>query len=228
MPPRVLLLDNATHRRLYKPAWPWKAHLRGIETETVNVPSGAPIPRVDRFTHVLLTGSEASILQPKPWFETEAQAIRQTVDRGIPLLASCFGHEMLVYALSGPEYLGPADPPEVGWADVEMLVSDPLFDGLPNPWTAFVFHFGAVVDPPPPWRKLGRSRHCDTHVLRYGDHPAWGIQAHPEISSRKAKRFLWISLLLGLKPASRVFRALRSAPPRNDVAETIIQQFLAH
>jgi len=225
-PPRVLILDNAIHRHLYRPAWAWKAHLKGIETKTVNIPSGAPIPPLDGFTHLLVTGSEASILEPRPWFEREAVLLRTAVDRGTPILGSCFGHQMLVHALSGPEYLRPADPPEIGWAEIEMVASDPLFDGLANPWRAFVFHLGQAVDPPPPWRKLGRTRHCDTHVLRYGDRPVWGIQAHPEISSRKAKVFLRISLLLGLKPARHVLRALRDAPPRNDVAETVLQCFL--
>jgi len=227
MAPRVLIVDNAAHRFLLKPAWHWKAHLKGVETVTVNVPSGRPIPPLGRFTHVLLTGSDASILDPKPWFATESELIGEVVRRGIPILGSCFGHEMLVYALSGRAHLRRADPPEIGWANVEMVEPDPLFAGLPTPWSAFVFHFGEVVDPPPPWRTLGRTPQCATHVLRYGDRPVWGIQAHPEISSRKAKLFLRATLLLGLRPVHQIVRALRNIPPRNDVAETIVRRFLA-
>ena len=226
MPPRVLIVDNAVHRFLFKPAWHWKAHLKGVESVTVNLPSEAAVPPLDRLTHVILTGSEASILAPKPWFETEAELIRHAVDRGIPILGSCFGHEMLVYALSGPEYLRRADPPEVGWAEVEIVGFDPLFDGLPDPWSTFVFHFGEVIDPPAPWRVLGRTPLCETHVLRYGDRPVWGIQAHPEISSRKARLFLRFTLLLGLRPARQILRALRNVPPRNDVADTVVRRFL--
>ncbi|MGB2983989.1 MAG: type 1 glutamine amidotransferase [Candidatus Bipolaricaulia bacterium] len=227
MPPRVLIVDNAVHRFLFKPCWHWKAHLKGIDTRIVNVPSGAAIPPLDAFTHIILTGSEASIIEPKPWFEVEAMLIREAVDRGIPILGSCFGHQMLVYALSGPDYLQRSDPPEVGWAKIEMAESDPLFDGLPNPWNSFVYHFDEVVDPPEPWRKLGRTRLCDTHVLRYGDRRVWGIQAHPEMSSWKARIFLRFTLLLGRKPVRHIFHALRNAPPRNDVADTVLQRFLA-
>ncbi len=226
MPPRALIVDNAVHRFLFQPAWHWKAHLKGVETRTANVPSGESIPPLDWFTHIILTGSEASILAPKPWFETEAELIRDAADRGVPMLGSCFGHEMLVYALSGPEYLHPADPPEVGWAEIEMVAPDPLFDGLPNPWSTFVFHFDEAVDPPPPWRTLGRTAHCDTHVLRYDDRPVWGIQAHPEISSRKAKLFLRFTLLFGLRPARQILRALRNVPPRNEVADMVVRRFL--
>jgi len=226
MLPRVLIVDNAVHRFLFKPAWHWKAHLRGVQTRTVNVPSGAAIPPLDRFTHVLLTGSEASILEPRPWFAAEAELIRDAVNRDVPILGSCFGHQMLVRALSGPEYLRRSDPPEVGWARIEMTGTDELFDGLPNPWSTFVYHFDEAADPPEPWRKLGRTRYCDTHVLRYSDSPIWGIQAHPEISSRKAKLLLRFTLLFGHKPVRHILHALRNAPPRNDVADTVLRRFL--
>ena len=223
---RILIIDNAIHRFLFKPTWHWKAYLKGIETCTVNVPAGQKIPDLGAFTHIILTGSEASILEPKPWFETEAKLIRDAIERGIPILGSCFGHQMLVYALAGPEFLQRSNPPEVGWADIEMTGSDPLFDGLPNPWRTFVYHFGEAVNPPAPWIKLGKTRHCDTHVLRYGESKVWGIQAHPEISSRKAKFFIRATLLMGRKPSKHIFHALRNVPPPNDVASTILHRFL--
>ena len=226
MPPRILIIDNAIHRFLFKPSWHWKAYLKDIKTHTVNVPSGEAIPDLGDFTHIILTGSEASILKPEPWFDAEVKLIREAVGRGIPILGSCFGHQMLVYALAGAEFLQPSNPPEVGWADIEMTCSDPLFDGLPNPWRTFVYHFGEAVDPPSPWIKLGKTKHCDTHVLRYGELPVWGVQAHPEISSHKAKIFIWITLLMGRKPIKHVLRVLRNVPPRNDVADRILERFL--
>jgi len=225
--PGVLIVDNAVHRVLFHPSWHWRAHLKTAATHFCNLPSGASVPPLGRFSHVILTGSEASILQPMPWFDAEVALIREIVDRGLPLLGSCFGHQMLVYALSGSEYVARSDPPEVGWAEIECTGRDPLLDGLPNPWSTFVYHFDEVVDPPAPWRKLGRTMHCDTHVLRYGDRPVWGIQAHPEMSSRKARHFLRLAMVAGLKPARHVLRALRNVPPRNDVADRILARFLA-
>lgn len=223
---RVLIIDNAVHRLLFKPAWHWKSHLKGIDTATVNLPSNKRVPNLSDFTHIILTGSEASILEVKPWYEQEARLIREAVERDIPILGSCFGHQMLVYALSGSDYVGPSNPPEVGWAAIEMTGSDALFDGLPNPWLSFVYHFDEAVDPPEPWIKLGKTKYCDTHVLRYGQQQVWGIQAHPEISSRKARFFIRATLLMGQKPLKHILKALRAAPPRNDVASTILTHFL--
>jgi len=226
MSQRVLIVDNAVRRLMFKPSIPWKEHLDGAETRAVNIPSGAAIPPPSEFTHLILTGSEASIVSPEHWFEREAELVRTAAERGIPIIGSCFGHQMLVYALSGSEYVRHADPPEVGWAEIEMVETDPLFDGLPNPWTTFVYHFDAVVDPPPPWRKLGRTELCDTHVIRYGDLPIWGIQAHPEISARRARRFLRLTLLLGRWPARQIIPALRNAPTLDNIFAPLLARFL--
>lgn len=226
MPPRVLIVDNSVHPLLFKPHWHWRTHLRRVSVRSVNVPSGRAVPSLSGFTHIILTGSEASILDPKPWFDVEADLIHRAVDAGIPTLGSCFGHQMLVYALSGPDWLRPSNPPEIGWAEIERMASDPLFDDLPNPWRTFVYHFDEVADPPPPWLRLGRTEHCDTHLLRYGEAPVWGIQAHPEISSRKAKLFIQLSVVLGKKPLRHVLPMIRHVPARDAVIDPILRRFL--
>jgi len=224
---RVLLVDNAVHRRLFRPSRPWRRLLDNTATETLHLPSSPPLPDLGRFSHVILGGSEASILRASPWFDLETRLVRDAVSRGVPILGSCFGHEMLVYALSGPEHLARSERPEIGWARVEMVEDDPLFRGLPNPWTTFVHHYEQAVNPPAPWRRLGRTAACDTHVLRYGDRPVWGIQAHPEIPPAKARRILWATLLL-MPESARLRAALRRPPQRTDVAAVVLRGFLAH
>lgn len=225
MAPRILIVDNAVHRHLFRPHWPWKAHFRGVAVDVINLPASRNVPSLDGYTHLLLTGSEASILRPKPWFEREGALIRAAIGKGLPILGSCFGHQMLVYTLSGPGFLRKATTPEIGWTDVEMSAFDPLFQGIANPWRTFVYHFDEAA-PPPPWRILGRSKACEAHVIRFGDLPVWGLQAHPEISSVRAKAILRLTLLLGQKPARHIIRALRNAPPRNDVASVVVRHFL--
>ena len=227
MAKRLLILGNSVHPLLFQPSLPWRTLLRHVDTDTINVPLARQSPILGHYSHVLLSGSEASILQPKPWFETEAAWIRELADRGTPILGSCFGLQMLVYALSGPQWIARAPSPEIGWSDVRMVASDPLFANLPNPWASFVFHLDQVVSPPEPWRVLGRTDACPAHVLRYGEQPIWGIQAHPEISARRARRFLRATALLGLKSPSVVRRATRATPPPNDAASTILRNFLS-
>jgi GMP synthase (glutamine-hydrolysing) len=227
MSKRVLVLGNSIHPLLFRPSFHWRALLKDVEADAINVPTARRPPPLERYSHIILTGSEASILASMPWFDREAAWVREIAERGIPLLGSCFGHQMLVHALSGPEHVRKSTPPEIGWAEVRMIEEDALFSNVPNPWSTFVYHFDEVAAPPFPWRVLGETDTCPTHVLRYGDRPIWGLQAHPEISSRQARFFLRATILLGLKPAKHVVRALRNAPPPNDVAQEIVRNFLS-
>jgi len=221
-----LLLDNAIHRRLLRPYRHWAQHLRAIPFDLVNVPSGSAIPSIDNYTHLLVAGSETSILEPKSWFEPEAEMIRAAVRRRLPTLGSCFGHQMLVYALSGPLHLARAARPEIGWIALHILQDDDLLAGLPDPWHAFSYHFDEVIDPPNPWRVLARSQDCETQVLRYGDLPVWGIQAHPEMPVLKARLFLGLDRLLA--PWRRHIVLQQGRPTREDRAtDRIVARFLA-
>ena len=227
MPKRVLILDNAIHRFLFRPPWHWKPYLRDVDVDVVNVPSGRPIPPLDGYTHVLLTGSETSILQPKPWFEREEAAIREAADRGLPILGSCFGHQMLVHALSGPEYLVRSPKPEIGWIALDMLKDDDLLADAPNPWHVFSYHFDEVANPPGPWRILARSCDCPTHVIRYGDRPIWGIQAHPELPLAKVRIFLTFYLLLSGRDRRKALVAMRRPSKEDRIMGEVAARFLA-
>jgi GMP synthase-like glutamine amidotransferase len=224
---RLLILDNAVHRFLFRPHGHWSPYLRAADADVVNVPSGRPVPPLDGYTHLLLTGSEASIVDPKPWFEREADVVREARDRRLPTLGSCFGHQMLVLALSGPLHLIRSSTPEIGWIALEKLDDDDLIADAPDPWITFSYHFDEVVDPPPPWRVLARSRDCPTHVIRYGDLPIWGIQAHPELSLAKARLFLGLYLLFAERDRRRLISAMRRPSREDRIADRIAERFLA-
>jgi GMP synthase-like glutamine amidotransferase len=224
---RLLVLDNALHRILFRPARHWLRYLRGIDVDVVNVPSGRPIPPLDGYSHMLLTGSEASILQATPWFEREAAAVLDAAERGVSILGSCFGHQMLAYALTGPESVARSPKPEVGWIELEILDDDELLTDVPNPWHMFCYHFDEVVGPTPPWRALARSRDCPTHILRFGELPIWGIQAHPELPLSKARLFLAFYPLLAGRERRRLMPAMRKPSREDRIADRVVARFLA-
>jgi len=227
MPPRILILDNAVHRFLFHPTGPWRRLLDAVAYDRVNVPSGQEIPPLDRYTHLLLSGSEASICSPKPWFEVEAATIRTAVDRGLPVLGSCFGHQMLVYALSGAESLCASAAPEVGWIEVEALEADELLTDLPERWHTFAYHFDEVSAPPPaPWRTLARSERCPTQIIRYGELPVWGVQPHPEVTVAKARFFLALFRAFAGTERRRLISRIDCTHGGGRIAEVIVARFL--
>ena len=48
-----------------------------------------PVPSLDGYTHVIVTGSEASIVRHKPWYDPGIAVIRAARQRRVPVLGSC-------------------------------------------------------------------------------------------------------------------------------------------
>ena len=226
MEKRILILDGSIDRSAYRPVEQWVRYLDDMPFDAVHLPTHQPVPSLNRYTHVLLTGSEASFEEPDAWFDVEADVVRDAVDRGLTVLGSCFGHQMLVWALSGPEYVRRAPFPELGWVAIEIFEPDPLIADLPNPWHTFASHLDEVVDPPPPWRILAANDVCTVQAIRYGDHPVWGIQPHPETDPDEAK----CQMKSGMKQYPEYAQQIRQAmeaPVRDDRATPqLIDAFL--
>jgi len=226
MKKRVLILDGSLDPAIYRPVEQWARYFDDVAFDAVSPPSHPPIPRLDQYTHVLVTGSEASIVQPEAWFDVEADIIRDAVERGLAVLGSCFGHQMIVLALSGPEAVRRAPRPELGWIVVDILETDRFLADVPNPWHTFAGHLDEVVDPPTPWRVLAANEACAVQAIRYGDLPVWGIQPHPETDPDEAR--IIMEWAIGTYPeyAAQIRRALEE-PVRDDrVTPRLIDVFL--
>jgi GMP synthase-like glutamine amidotransferase len=224
---RVLILDGCIYPEFYRPSDEWRSLLEDVPSDAVHLPSKEPIPDIEPYSHVIVTGSEASISRPERWFEVEIDAIRTAFDLGKPIFGSCFGHQMLAVALSGPGHACPSTTPELGWAPVEVTTRDELFDGLPNPFWVFVSHFDEVRDPPAPWRVLARSAGCAVQAMRYGDRPIWGIQAHPEITPEHGRVLLEGFLDKAPERAELIRAALAQTPRDDSLALALTRRFLS-
>lgn len=189
--PKVLILDLAVDPDLYRPTSHWRALLDGTPSESVALVQGEPGVNLDGFTHLIVTGSEASVLDHAPWFDPAQEAIRAAVARGLPVLGSCFGHQLVVRALHGQTPLRRSAHPELGWFPVEGTGLDPTGPlGSESPIWMFCFHFDEVFAPDPRYRVLAHTDDCAVHAYRYGDAPVWGIQGHPEISPKEGLALL--------------------------------------
>jgi GMP synthase-like glutamine amidotransferase len=226
MSKRVLIIGGAIDRERYHPFDHWRRLLGSVPSDTAHLPSGEAPPNLDAYTHLIVTGAETSIVEPQPWYAVEEAVIREAFDRGVPILGSCFGHQMLVRTLSGAAYVRRAEAPEIGWFPIETTAADPITENFPNPWHAFHVHYDEVASPPAPWRVLARSAACSVQVIRYGELPVWGFQAHPEIDPDRAR-----SLLQTMTPQNPVgteaMRAALGQTPRDDgLAQRIVDRFL--
>jgi len=228
MKPRVLVLDNTLHPKLFSLGRRWAARLpEDVYVDVVHAPSALDLPDIEEYTHLVLSGSQASVLRAPTWVRREAEFVRTAADIGVRILGSCFGHELLVASLSGPSYLRRAAKPEIGWTSLDIVEKDPLLQDIPTPWTVFAAHIVEVVSPPPPWRVLARSRRCATHVLRYGEKPIWGIQAHPEIIRRSSEFAMRAHLLATQRWGGMPRTTWRRVPADLQAIRGLVTRFLA-
>ena len=69
---KLLVLDNAIDHTFYRPVEHWAA-AAGFRPASVYAAGGEALPEPGAFTHVILTGSESSIVEPADWADAEAE-----------------------------------------------------------------------------------------------------------------------------------------------------------
>jgi GMP synthase-like glutamine amidotransferase len=227
MKKRILVLDNSIDRAVLRPVEEWARYFGKVQFDAFQLPDNEPVPVLDRYTHVLLTGSEASFATSEPWFDVEADIVRDAFGRGLSILGSGFGHQMLAWALSGPDSIRRSRIPELGWVAIDIVKTDSLLASCPNPWHVYTSHTDEVVLPPDPWRVLASNGACSVQAMRYGDHPVWGIQPHPETNPEEAVFQMGAGIESYPKYAQQIRQLKIESPIRDDdVASQLTAAFL--
>lgn len=206
--PRILVLDNAIHPEAYQPFDHWQAAF-GAKASLERVTLADDCPTLDGFTHLVVSGSEASILDDDPWVPPQLALIQEAARRRVPVLGSCHGHQMIARALGGQ--VGRAAVPELGWIPVDVDPCASMFAGLNTPAWVFVSHFDEVVSLPEEFQVTARSPRCAIHAFCHAELPVWGVQSHPEIGIAEGEELL--RRFKELDP--RVAAAAIDRPPRD-------------
>jgi len=127
---------------------------------------------------VVTTGGRGSVYRREPWSEAAAAWLRQAIEDDLPILAVCYGHQLLAQALGGRVAVNPGGD-EMGTFEVEQVVDDPLFDGIPGRFAVYQTHLDAVLDLPEGATVLARSERTAVQALAFGPRVR-SIQWHPE------------------------------------------------
>ncbi len=223
-PVRVAIVDNALDPGVYRPVAHWRRWL--------DVPAEAYVAREGRFpdladgvTHLILTGSEASILDRAPWAETEAELVREAVVAGAAVLGSCWGHQLMAYALAGEACVRRAAAPEVGWIPIRVLKGGDVLGAAGMAWT-FAVHFDEVAGLDSRFEVLAETELCRVQAFRFWGRPVWGIQPHPEIDPEEGRATLQAFLAQGFRAGALAEAALRAEPQDSGLIRTIVKAFL--
>jgi GMP synthase (glutamine-hydrolysing) len=177
MQPRIALLD-ASHGDPNTP----RNFRRELEADLSVFPvSEGQLPSGYGFDGVVVSGSRSSVYDNEGWIDATREWVRAAVDRELPALGICWGHQLLADALGGT--VEPMGEYELGYRTVEHA-GDGLFEGVPNSFTVFTTHSDAVTELPDGADRIAENDY-GIHGFRHGQ--VWGIQSHPEYDPETAE-----------------------------------------
>lgn len=145
---------------------------------TCDYPAGKR-PALDAADAVVLSGSTAGVYEAddEPWIADAEALVRDLVDRRIPTLGVCFGHQLANSALGGDvEHVGTTH--RLVTVD---LADDPLFDGVAPVVPAV--HGDVVTEPGTDMTRIAAADHAPNFGTRHAEAPLWTVQFHPEFTN---------------------------------------------
>ncbi|WP_312910178.1 type 1 glutamine amidotransferase [Natronosalvus caseinilyticus] len=143
------------------------------------------LPETYDYDGVVVTGSRASVYWDEPWIGPTREWVAEAIDRDIPHLGVCWGHQLLADVLGGT--VDDMGDYEVGYSEIERLEDSRLFEGLDERFTAYTSHSDAVVELPPGATPLAENEYSN-HGYACGR--VFGVQFHPEFDQPTMRKLL--------------------------------------
>ncbi len=221
---KIAILDNSIKPEMYRPVDHWTSFF-DADFESFRA-ADHHFPDLDQgFTHMIVTGSEASIIHRDDWVSEEIEIVAAAMARDIPILGSCWGHQLLALVISGPGVVRRAPMPELGWLTIRIHEGREFF-GDARSFQAFSLHFDEVIGLGSEFRILASTDDCSIHAFQYRDRPIWGIQSHPEINIANGKSLLEDFRVVKPEIGPLIRRALDGERRDSGSVKAILDNFL--
>ncbi|MBP2252399.1 GMP synthase (glutamine-hydrolyzing) [Halarchaeum solikamskense] len=137
-------------------------------------------PDLDDVDGIVLSGSTASVYDDHDWIDPESRLVKRCVERNVPLLGICFGHQLVNQALGGT-----VERDERRATFVKMSRTDPedaVLDGVAP--IVPVLHADVVTELGDGMVATASTSYSDYFCSRHVDAPLWTVQFHPEFTER--------------------------------------------
>lgn len=180
----------------------WLEH-DGVDIKVVKPFQGDQIPqRLNSAGLIVLGGNmHADSDGEYPWLEDIRTLYRQANQANIPALGICLGAQLLATTFGGQVSVNDPARPEYGVVEVHWTKDgelDELVGGLSSPLLAGAFHSDGISKLPRGSVRLETGTNYPNQVFRYGS--AVGVQFHPEVSPKRFRH--WLEVSLGINTAT--------------------------
>ena len=149
------------------------------ETDNVQV----VVQRNNEVDYDELDTCDAILLSPGPGIPSEAGELLEVIKKYSgkkKMLGVCLGHQAIAEVFGGSLEQCP-EPVHGKATDMDILVSDPLFEGLPHTMPVGRYHSWKITQNGSPFFNITAQTEDGTVMaLRHTSHPTSGVQFHPE------------------------------------------------
>jgi GMP synthase-like glutamine amidotransferase len=155
----------------------------GIELTTFDVDHGRFPGDLSGFDGWVITGSANSAYEDLPWIHETEDLLRKLIADEAPVVAVCFGHQLLAQAMGGRVAKSP-DGWGAGVHAYEFVGETPTWMTPPphGPVRIIASHQDQVVELPEGAEVLAWTEHCQVAAYTLGP-AAFAIQPHPEFTA---------------------------------------------
>ncbi|MDY6765046.1 MAG: type 1 glutamine amidotransferase [Halobacteria archaeon] len=138
-------------------------------------------PDVSNYDGVIVGGSTAGVYEEDeyPWMSQQKKLIRELVEKEIPTLGICFGHQIINSALGGEVVNSGKRRAHLVRAE---LINDPLFEDVEP--VVPILHSDIVTQKGKGMEVIGKTDYYPYFATRHRDAPLWTVQYHPEFTLR--------------------------------------------
>jgi GMP synthase (glutamine-hydrolysing) len=155
------------------------------------IDAGAERPQIDDVGGIVVFGSTYNVehADEQPFIKEVRELTREAFDRGVPIVGSCFGAQMVAWALDAE--VGRSPVREVGFEPIratDAAADDPLVGHWSAGDMGFQWHMD-TFELPAGALLLATGDGVANQAYRVGER-AWGIQWHFEIDAAELE--LWL------------------------------------
>ncbi|NLI92838.1 MAG: glutamine amidotransferase [Peptococcaceae bacterium] len=142
------------------------------------------LPDLRNISAIMITGSDAMVTDFDSWSVRLSHWLKQDMDKPVPILGICYGHQLLAHTFGGVVDYHPQGE-ELGTVTIELTyqgVSDELLGVLPRSFLGHVAHAQTATTLPENSQLLAKNNFEKHHSFCIQKR-IWGVQFHPEFTA---------------------------------------------